>query len=391
MIFQVLRNEQNFSLSFAVVDKDKFSSNDFVAQAALPVQEVLATQPVANPATGLYNLPESSPDNSPTTTPITPSLAPGSSNGRKFKFPLSRSASGSSLAPRKRPELGHKTSTNSLRSSAGVEVDNIDYDLKPHSIPLPLKNKERWEDKHRPELHLKVAYFPYPALRQQFWRCMLKEYDSDDSGMISRIELTTMLDTLGSTLSSRTIDSFFERYRLENHVENMESAELTIDQSVICLENQLNAQSRNPVSGTSTPNLVYGSKDYPQASISTYTLNEVEDTSQNSIFQHHSEKFGNQSSLSVQTQPILGPSGEEGEALGDNDLAESDEKLGEHVIQIKECPLCHQPRLNKRSDVDIVTHLATCASQDWRQVDKLVMGGFVTSSQAQRKWYSKVL
>jgi hypothetical protein len=37
------------------------------------------------------------------------------------------------------------------------------------------------------------------------------------------------------------------------------------------------------------------------------------------------------------------------------------------------------------------THIATCASQDWRQVDNLVMGGFVTSSQAQRKWYSKVI
>jgi phosphatidylserine decarboxylase len=36
-------------------------------------------------------------------------------------------------------------------------------------------------------------------------------------------------------------------------------------------------------------------------------------------------------------------------------------------------------------------HLATCASQDWRQVDNLVMGGFVTSSQAQRKWYTKVI
>jgi phosphatidylserine decarboxylase len=91
----------------------------------------------------------------------------------------------------------------------------------------------------------------------------------------------------------------------------------------------------------------------------------------------------------IQTQPVLGPAGEEGLLLGDNDLV--DEKAEEHVIQLKECPLCHQPRLHKRSEVDIVTHLATCASQDWRQVDKLVMGGFVTSSQAQRKWYSKVI
>jgi phosphatidylserine decarboxylase len=68
-----------------------------------------------------------------------------------------------------------------------------------------------------------------------------------------------------------------------------------------------------------------------------------------------------------------------------------DERGEEHVIEIRECPLCHQPRLAKRSDADIITHIATCASRDWRQVDNLVMGGFVTSSQAQRKWYSKVI
>ena len=73
-----------------------------------------------------------------------------------------------------------------------------------------------------------------------------------------------------------------------------------------------------------------------------------------------------------------------------NDL--SDESNGEeHVIEIRECPICHQPKLHKRSDTEIVTHIATCASSDWRQVNNLVMGGFVTQSQAQRKWYSKVI
>ena len=67
------------------------------------------------------------------------------------------------------------------------------------------------------------------------------------------------------------------------------------------------------------------------------------------------------------------------------------EKGEEHVVEIRECPICHQPRLNKRSDADIITHVATCASQDWRQVNNIVMAGFVTSSQAQRKWYSKVI
>jgi len=32
-----------------------------------------------------------------------------------------------------------------------------------------------------------------------------------------------------------------------------------------------------------------------------------------------------------------------------------------------------------------------CASQDWNKVDRIVVGNFVTASQAQRKWYTRVL
>jgi phosphatidylserine decarboxylase len=38
-----------------------------------------------------------------------------------------------------------------------------------------------------------------------------------------------------------------------------------------------------------------------------------------------------------------------------------------------------------------MTHLAVCASQDWNQVDRIVVGNFVTASQAQRKWYTNIL
>jgi phosphatidylserine decarboxylase len=81
--------------------------------------------------------------------------------------------------------------------------------------------------------------------------------------------------------------------------------------------------------------------------------------------------------------------GEETEILDRDDLNVGSGE--EHVVQIRECPICHQPRLNKQKDTDIITHIATCASQDWRQVSTLMMAGFVTVSQAQRKWYSKVI
>jgi phosphatidylserine decarboxylase len=61
------------------------------------------------------------------------------------------------------------------------------------------------------------------------------------------------------------------------------------------------------------------------------------------------------------------------------------------VINVKNCPLCHHLRLNSKVEVDILTHLAMCTSQDWAKVDKIVVGNFVTASQAQRKWYMKVI
>ncbi len=51
----------------------------------------------------------------------------------------------------------------------------------------------------------------------------------------------------------------------------------------------------------------------------------------------------------------------------------SDDKV-ERVINVKTCPLCHRPRLTAKGEMDIVTHLAICASQDWNRVDRIVVG-----------------
>ena len=210
-------------------------------------------------------------------------------------------------------------------------------------------------------------------------RAMLRQYDADDSGLIDKVELTTMLDTLGSTLHASTIDGFFRRFLSENNNEEV----LTFDQVVICLEDQLQkTQDRDasrptwnsseasstdllgPTPGSTTPSLASGAQTPLNANPSS-------------------------TSIPVFTTDQLGQEGEEGETISPDELG--DEKGEEHVIEIRECPICHQPRLNKKSDSDIITHVATCASQDWRQVNNIVMAGFVTSSQAQRKWYSKVI
>jgi phosphatidylserine decarboxylase len=260
-----------------------------------------------------------------------------------------------------------------------------DSALRSYILPLDLRNKERWEAKHSPTLYIRAKYLPYQALRQQFWRAMLKQYDADDSGRIDKVELTTMLDTLGSTLHESTIDGFFARFHQENPGD---VPSLSFDQAVICLEDQL--QQTTKKSSWLRPSLHH---------TSSYASSTTQDNgSPSGSVTPSLTESGDQTPLNARSQtsvipaiqpPDLGKEGEEGGALEQNDLA--DDRGEEHVIEIRECPICHQPRLNKKTDADIITHVATCASQDWRQVNNIVMAGFVTSSQAQRKWYSKVV
>jgi phosphatidylserine decarboxylase len=411
LVFQVMKHEVNYSLSFSVVDRDKFSGNDYVGSVNFPLEKATSAAPTADPDTGLYELPEIPDGAAPT----------GAEEKRKrFRLPLSRSSSSQSLSKQvSRSQLVREASSSSLNPNilpddaplqarnlpaptsapppaaaismegmagnipTNTAVSDDDPDLRPYVLPLDLKNKERWESKHNPTLYIRAKYLPYQALRQQFWRAMLRQYDADDSGHIDKVELTTMLDTLGSTLHESTIDGWFARFYepSENEVQF-----LTFDQAVLCLEDQL--QKNVKQDGNLRPPGSTGN--------SSLTLPDVSDTPENMTLSL-TESGGatplnsrSESTLIPAIQTLdLGKAGAEGELLDDKDLA--DERGEEHVIEIRECPICHQPRLNKKRDADIITHVATCASQDWRQVNNIVMAGFVTQAQAQRKWYSKVI
>jgi phosphatidylserine decarboxylase len=424
MIFQVLRHEQTYSLSFTVIDRDKLSGNDFIASTVLPLKEITDTAPEADPETGLYSLKE----------PPDASAFPPQQNRSRFKLPLSRSSSSQSLNKVARPVLqSHKSSQNTVQlSTSGIATptpglaptsnplgfqpgDNIqspngaddsetfngngDPDLHPFTIPLKLKNAEKWEEKHSPHLYIKAKYVPYPALRQQFWRAMLRQYDTDESGRISKVELTTMLDTLGSTLKESTIENFFNRFPHPGP-NGEETGDLTFDEAVVCLEDQLLDKPKpkqsvgDRVRGLMPDSATMKNLVPPQLGGTAGRTPEVSSlsgsTETSTQAQSENATLVDQSQLSFETHdvPELNTPGEEGDFLDRDDLNDKGE---EHVVEIRECPICHQPRLNKRSDADIITHIATCASQDWRQVNNIVMAGFVTSSQAQRKWYSKVI
>ncbi|KAI0134466.1 phosphatidylserine decarboxylase-domain-containing protein, partial [Xylariales sp. AK1849] len=409
MIFQVLSHEQSYSFAFTVIDRDKYSGNDFIASTSFPLKEVMDKSPKASPDTGLYDLrdpPEYQPVKKSRLAKLGMSRSSSSQSLNKGRPSNPRNPSGMSTlaqldgssgstpaAPT--PNLLSADQMPNLNAAGGDagEAGPNDPDFMSFTVPLTMKNLDKWEAKHNPQLSIRAKYMPYSALRQQFWRAMLRQYDTDETGEISKVELTTMLDTLGSTLRDSTIDSFFQRFP-HKAASGQETSNLTVDEAVICLEDQLEQKSRPQGLGDKMRGMLPDTdkiKDMltvPGQGASTSSQTPGEEGSF-VLGSEDSYVQGQQSATSTIVVPDLSTAGEEGDNLEKDDL--NIDKGEEHVVEIRECPICHQPRLNKRKDTDIITHIATCASQDWRQVNSLMMGGFVTASQAQRKWYSKVI
>jgi phosphatidylserine decarboxylase len=256
-----------------------------------------------------------------------------------------------------------------------------------------------------------------------------------------------MLDSLGSTLSGETIDAFFA-----SRGKDRKDGELTVDEAVQSLEAELFKPSgekkrldasdyRGALDDTmpGTPALggkgaagdPFGQLDF--AGPAGHIPNEDVQASQKegakpnappaynteSNQQPLSDAIGiNKPSLTAalgtggggpdvpvrlasdsrypsspgsDRDPLDGGSGEGEDSSNSGSSSPTGRGAVERVINVKTCPLCHRPRLSKKGELDIVTHLAICASQDWERVNKIVVGNFVTSSQAQRKWMAKLI
>ncbi len=97
-----------------------------------------------------------------------------------------------------------------------VNVDHDGIESRPQILRYSIAAEKQGQmgRQANPIVHIKVKYLPYQALRQQFWRAMLKHYD-DDTELSTRLRSTTMLDTPGSTLHEDTINSWFRRFSYE--------------------------------------------------------------------------------------------------------------------------------------------------------------------------------
>jgi phosphatidylserine decarboxylase len=249
----------------------------------------------------------------------------------------------------------------------------------------------------------------------------------------SHIELTSMLDSLGSTLSTETIDSFFPRWG-----KNPRTDELMFPETIWCLETEIcrhnskkhinpfenEGRDHEPGNGTGssshTPNLhMPGLHTLPlrlnslsfsgpllhisDASLSSYRhpgpqaayqteppQTQVADQLQGGInaSRQHPPAVCQTSMSSSAVSDVENTSGA---SLSGNGSGSSSDEAFKRMINIKNCLLCHRPRPNSKAEQDIVTHLAVCASQDWARINRVMVSNFVTAIQAQRKWYTNVL
>ncbi|KAG8905906.1 hypothetical protein FRB99_007986 [Tulasnella sp. 403] len=385
LLFHVHRLETNFKVEFRVLDWDKLSGNDQIGNVSFDLPELVANVPQPDPETKLY-----------------PS-----------------------------------------------EVTKGEHDMTEYKLPIVTDKSAPWEFKHSPVLKFRAKYQPYRAIRQRFWRQYLKQYDMDNNELISRIELTSMLDSLGSTLARETVDGFFTKFNV-----SPQEGSLTIDQVTQCLEEavhkpmgqrkRVNIEDQIPdttgttpvisesPSGGTMPNLELDFSGpaarpvddghIPRAALESIPIPQnnqdptnipiskpqnvriddpiVSKDASHSRATSQTTIDGNMTPVAP-TQPMMIPRVTSSppelvtEDLEDEDPSPSSssgsEDAVERVINIKTCPLCHRPRMNSKAETDIITHLAVCASTDWARVDRMIVGNYVTPNQAQRKWYSKVI
>ena len=365
LLFHVRRYESNFKVHFTILDWDKLSGNDHVGDATIDLTELLDMAPKKDSTTGLY-----------------------------------------------------------------PNVEKFDHDMMEFQLPLTPTKDVSWEAKHKPTIVFRAKYQPYDALRQRFWRQYLSQYDLDDNATLSGLEISSMLDSLGSTLSKETVDSFLTR-----HGKSIDG-ELSLDEVVMCLEQELTrprsekrriSQEHSPQffpSAPVTPGLT--PKDFSQPPVldtldfagpslqflpflgceGSSGTNSIQLTvpssepSQQPLPEVANPSFSTSSSTTGLGFSEIGgslsasASGTRQNSVSSSDAEDSSgssDDVVERVINIKNCPLCHRPRLKSKAEADIVTHIALCASRDWGRVDRIVVGNFVTASQAQRKWYTKVI
>ena len=208
------------------------------------------------------------------------------------------------------------------------------------------------------------------SVRHHSTRGRADRTDTDSSGTLNEIELFSMLDSLGSTLSRETINGFFTR-----HGKDTDGA-LTAEELVQCLEAELHKPDaerqrvRPPADGQADPAGTTGTSTPAGAMEAAFSLEDNANaggfsfTGSNQFVAEPEERAppsvlplagtagssnAQQAAQSAMRQLSLDSS--TGDLNGSMDSIGSREPVVERVIALKRCPFCHKPRLGKKNEV----------------------------------------
>ncbi|KAI9310603.1 phosphatidylserine decarboxylase-domain-containing protein [Dichotomocladium elegans] len=345
LMFHVRANETRYRIKFAIYDKDKLSKNDHVAWADIPISDFI---------------------------------------DKKNKQLVDQALS--SEAP----------------------SDAIEAEMELHTVDLELVNKDRWTGR-RPTLTYRAKFVPYQIIRKMFWATLAKASGINVDGKICRLEVLSLLESLGSTISETTLDSFWKKYN-----KNPETETLSLEEFIDSIEEFMSLSDiDNHRMSAAVPQPALDEDDGDvdeERSLSSDLSTDEEDNEINAyddIIDVDDFSPGATSSSGMSDEPDMDdvllearefhPELQEVTVSAGTTITPSDEagvtpdNSNEKVIRLSECPICHRPFVSKRAQMDIVTHVATCAANDWTAVDKFLMGDFVTEAYAQRRWFVKLV
>ncbi|THH08914.1 hypothetical protein EW145_g2382 [Phellinidium pouzarii] len=357
LLFHVRRYETNFKIQLTVLDWDKLSSNDHVGDASFDLSELLKNAPTKDEITGLY------PEN----------VANSTNEMREFKLNLS-TAKEMPWESKFNPVLSVRTGLNINHM---MHFGNTSRASSSHQCLTRLARHSRSRQsilfftrhgKNAKEEEITMSE-AIQCLETELCRptAEKRRLDVDDSGMPdTSTPATPMILGNGNGTADDMRDLGFE---------NIDFSGPPVHPSAI----HVGLLAEEPELQALLPTHPTEPSQQPLSNVTQRILDSAA-TRVPLGYQATEDKSG------PERQTSSSASSDAEDSSGTN----SDGAF-ERVINVKNCPLCHRPRMNSKAEVDIITHLAVCASQDWARFDRIVVGNFVTASQAQRKWYTKVI
>lgn len=332
LAFEVLSHEKNFNIQFSVLDKDHFSFHDQVADISVLMKDLQAAATKSSDpddVSGEGNGLESK-ENTP--TPLIPKPTPRagspSTEGIKTKSSAVNIPFSSSLS-------NNASSVNSL----DIDIDNMQskgiHIVDNDNLVESMKKKKFSRRKKITVLHADTSNFKTMQLS-------LNLHNQKLVGQYSPVLKIRARFQPYDSLRRQFWKILLEQYNCNENEGQYDYIEL------ISLLDALGSHNSDDISAKFF--LKYGKSVWGGG---TLTIEQITDCLEEHVF--------------------------------------SATKSEDKIFEFDRCPLCCQKRLSKKDDIDIITHVAICASKDWSIVNKLLVSSYVSPQIATKRWFSKVL